>query len=120
MRFGFVAWLIVFITGNSYAQQGIIPEPVSLKTKPGTFIISKKTVLAARDEEDRKTARLFNEYLKSVYGFTLDIDRQEGKNYVRLSTKKFIKAPDKDAYTLNVTKDGVTIDGDTSVSYTHL
>ena len=112
MRFGLVVWIIVFISGSSYAQ-GIIPEPVSMKTKPGTFIISKKTVLAARDEEDRKTARLFNEYLKSVYGFTLDIDRQEGKNYIRLSTKKFIKAPDRDAYTLNVTKDGVTIDGDT-------
>jgi hexosaminidase len=112
MRFGFVVWIIVFISGSSYAQ-GIIPEPVSMKTKPGTFMISKKTVLAARDEEDRKTARLLNDYLKSVYGFTLDIDRQEGKNYIRLSTKKFIKAPDRDAYTLNVTKDGVTIDGDT-------
>jgi hypothetical protein len=60
MRFGLVVWIIVFISGSSYAQ-GIIPEPVSMKTKPGTFIISKKTVLAARDEEDRKTARLFNE-----------------------------------------------------------
>jgi hexosaminidase len=101
-----------------FAQQktttvSIIPQPVNLKVANGSFLLSKKTVLAARDEEDRKAARYFNDYLKMVYGFTLDIDKQEGKNYIRLSTKKFIKAPDKDAYTLNVTKNGITIEGDT-------
>src|SRR5689334_7151730 len=95
--------LLVFISVACRAQNiSIIPQPVSLKAGNGTFVLSKKTVLAARDEEDRKTAKLFNEYLKQSYGFSLDIDKQEGKNYMRLSTKKFIKAPDKDGYTLTV------------------
>ena len=109
--------LLFSLYGVAHAQQSppihIIPQPVSLQTKGGTFSLSRKTVLVAADEQDRKTAELFNEYLKQVYGFTLDIDRQEGKDFVRLTTKKFIKAPDKDAYTLNVTPNGITIEGDT-------
>ncbi|MFL5788912.1 MAG: beta-N-acetylhexosaminidase, partial [Flavisolibacter sp.] len=35
------------------------------------------------------------------------------KNYIIISTKKFIKAPEKDGYTLNVTNSDVTISGDT-------
>lgn len=107
----------LFCSVNAAAQTSgaisIIPQPVSVATKAGTFSITKKTVIAARDEDDRKAASLFNDYLKEVYGFKLDIDRQEHKNYIRLNTKKFIQAPGKDAYTLNVTKDGVSIDGDT-------
>ena len=109
--------LLFALYGVANAQQSppvhIIPQPVSLQNKAGTFSLSKKTVLVATDEPDRKTAELFNEYLKQVYGFTLDIDRQEGKDFIRLTTKKFIKAPDKDAYTLNVTANGITIEGDT-------
>jgi len=91
----------------------IIPQPVSLKLGPGHFVLDKQTVIAVRDEVDRKSAQFLNDYLQQVYGFKLDIDKQEGKNYIRLSTKKFIKAPDKDAYTLHTTKEGITIEGDT-------
>lgn len=91
----------------------IIPQPASLKKLPGNFIISKKTVFSVKDEGDRKAADFFNDYLQQYYGFKLDIDKQEGKNFIRLTTRKFIKAPDKDAYMLNVSKDGVSIEGDT-------
>src|SRR6476469_5276946 len=104
--------LLLFFYSAVHSQQiNIIPRPVSLTPGTGNFVISRKTVIAARDEEDRKTAALFNEYLKSVYGFKLDVDKQEGKNYIRLSTKKFIRAPDKDAYSMQVTKEGISIDG---------
>ena len=91
----------------------IVPQPVQLDIGTGQFTISKATVIAARDEADRKTAEYLNEYLQQAYGFKLDIDRQEGKNYIRLTTRKFVKAPDKDAYDLSVNKDGVIIEGDT-------
>ena len=105
---------LLFLTVAGWSQQiQIIPQPVSIQVGKGSFRISKKTVIAAKDEADRKTAQLFNAYLKQVYGLELDIDHQEGKNYIRLSTKKFIKAPDKDAYSLTVTADGISIDGDT-------
>ncbi|MFL5810550.1 MAG: family 20 glycosylhydrolase, partial [Flavisolibacter sp.] len=105
--------LVLIVTACRSQNISIIPQPVSVKAGKGTFVLSKKTVIAARDEEDRQTAKLFNDYLKQVYGFTLDINKQEGKNFIRLTTKKFIKAPDKDAYTLNVSTNGIVIDGDT-------
>ena len=75
--------------------------------------IIKKTVIAVHDESDKKTADFLNNYLQKYYGFTLDIDKQESKDYIRLTTKKFIKAPDHDAYSLTVSADGITIEGDT-------
>src|SRR5690348_10078641 len=82
---------------NSSPALNIIPEPVSVSVAKGQFTLTKKTVIAARDEEDRKTAKILNDYLQQVYGFKLDVDRQEGKNFIRLNTKKFIQKPAKDA-----------------------
>lgn len=94
------------------AKLNIIPQPVSVQVGNGQFTLSKKTVIAAKDEADRKSAEYLNEYLQQVYGFKLDIDRQESKDYIRLTTRKFVQAPEKDAYDLKVTSDGITIDGD--------
>src|SRR5687768_10470643 len=106
--------LAMLVACLSYAQQpDIIPEPVSVQWKKGIFTISRNTVITAANETDRKAARFLNDYLQEVYGFKLDVDRQEGKNYIRLVTRQFVQAPGKDAYTLNVTGDGVTIEGDT-------
>jgi hexosaminidase len=91
----------------------IIPLPVSMKTGTGEFRLTKQTVIAVQDEGDQKAANFLNDFLQQVYGFKLDIDKQEGKNYIRLTTRKFIKAPDKDAYALQVLPEGVIIEGDT-------
>lgn len=113
MKFLFY-FLAALLTSSSFAQQvSIIPQPVSFKVVPGKFVITKKTTIAAKDEEDSRIADLLNEYLWQIYGFKLDIDKQESKNYIRFTTKKFIKAPDKDAYTLRVSGNGVSIEGDT-------
>lgn len=114
MRYLLCLFLLTFISIFSFSQSvHIIPQPVSIKQLTGKFIISKNTVIAAKDEQDRKTADLFNDYLENIYGIRLDVDKQEGKNYIRLTTKKFIQAPEKDAYTLNVNSNGVSIEGDT-------
>ncbi|MCW3073997.1 MAG: beta-N-acetylhexosaminidase [Flaviaesturariibacter sp.] len=105
------------LSGHLFAQKpatvvNIIPQPVSVATKPGAFTLSRQTVLAATDAEDRKIAGLLNEYLQVNYGFKLDIDNQEGKDYIRFSTRKFITVPAKETYNLNVSMKGVTIEGD--------
>jgi hexosaminidase len=117
--------LFIFISINACAQKlspehlnatdeiYIIPQPVSINKNSGEFIISKNTVIVANDETDRKTAALLNEYLQTFYGLKLDIDRKEGRDYIRLSTRNFIQAPEKDAYQLQVNQDGVNIEGDT-------
>ncbi|MDQ6609093.1 MAG: beta-N-acetylhexosaminidase, partial [Bacteroidota bacterium] len=94
-------------------QLTIIPQPVTVQMGNGQFVISKKTVITATNAEDRKTAGYFNLYLQQRYGFKLDIDRQEGKNYIRLSTKNNVQAPNKDSYNFSVAKDGVSIEGNT-------
>src|SRR5215218_2283755 len=91
----------------------IVPQPVSLKTKKGTYTINAKTVIAARDAEDKKAAEIFNTYLQTYYQFTLPVVADATKGGIQLTTRKFIKAPDRDGYTLNVTNNGVTIEGDT-------
>ena len=110
---------IVALAQTKPSTPHIIPQPVSMQVGNGQFTITKKTVIAARDEADRKSAEYLNDYLQQVYGFKLDIDRQEGGNYIRLTTRKFIQAPDKDAYQLSVTKDGVAIEGDTYTGTFH-
>lgn len=102
---------IVLLPIFSTAQQ-IIPQPVSMRTMNGTFPITRKTILVAREADDKKTASIFNDYLQQVYGFKLEINKPATKNYIRLSTLKFIKAPEhEEGYSLNVTKDGITING---------
>ncbi|MFN2439445.1 MAG: family 20 glycosylhydrolase [Chitinophagaceae bacterium] len=108
--------LILFLLASTFvhAQKiNIIPQPVNLQQATGDFKLSKNTVIRVKDQEDKKAAVFLNDYLQLVYGFTLDVDQQEGKDYIRLTTKKFIKAPDKDAYSLIVTKNGIVIEGDT-------
>lgn len=118
MSMRIVFLFLLLIAQVSFAQKTtgelhIIPQPASVKRSTGQFILNKNTVITATDEADKKAARIFNDFLQQVYGFKLDIDRQESKNYIRLVTRKFIKAPDKDAYQLTVNKNGVRIEGDT-------
>ncbi|HWI91543.1 MAG TPA: family 20 glycosylhydrolase [Flavisolibacter sp.] len=105
-------WVLLFPLVSFAQQTAIVPQPVSLKTSSGFFPITKKTILIARDAEDKKTASIFNDYLQQVYGFKLEINKPASKNFIRLSTLKFIKAPEhEEGYSLNIAKDGVTING---------
>jgi hexosaminidase len=105
-----LVWIVLLPLFSS-AQQ-IIPQPVNMRTMNGSFPITKKTIIIAKDAEDKKTAALFNEYLQQVYRFKLEVNKPATKNYIRLSTLKFIKAPEHaEGYSLNVNKDGATISG---------
>jgi hexosaminidase len=104
------AWILLLPLFTS-AQQ-IIPEPVSMHTLSGNFALTKNTVLLAKDAEDNKTAGIFNDYLQQVYGFRLAVNKRAANNFIQLTTLKFIKAPEhEEGYSLNVAKNGVTING---------
>jgi hexosaminidase len=110
----FLPLLLFVFAGNTQQTKStinIIPQPLSVKQGKGNFVLNKRTVIVAKDEADRKSAAYLNAYLQQVYGFRLDIDRKEGNNYIRLSTKSIAKPVDTDAYTLEVKKEGVTIEG---------
>lgn len=103
---------ILFVQVCAAQNISIIPQPVSLQTKGGTFVINKKTVIVAKDAEDGKAAAFLNDYLQQFYGFTLGKGTPQSKNYIRLTTHK-ASSTSKDGYTLNTTANGVTIEGET-------
>jgi hexosaminidase len=108
----------LFIVPSLYSQNtsgsasGIIPKPVSLKTNNGTFRIDKNTVIVA-DEGNRDAADFFNKYLEDYYGFSLNTAESAQKNYIKFSSRTFVKAPEnKEHYTFTSTSKGVDITGD--------
>jgi hexosaminidase len=103
-------WILLLPLFSS-AQQ-IIPQPVSMRTFGGSFSITKTTVLIAKDAEDKKSAIFFNDYLQQVYGFRVAVNKSASKNFIQFNTLRFIKAPEhEEGYSLNVSKNGVTING---------
>lgn len=105
-------WIALLPLFSRAQQSQIIPQPVSIHTSAGSFPITKKTILIAKDAKDRETAILFNTYLQQVYGFKLDINKPASKNYIRLNTLRFIKAPEhEEGYSMTITKEGATISG---------
>lgn len=107
-------WIAVAVAGAASAQNiAIIPQPVQVEAGKGRFTITNKTVIAAKDESDKKAADFLNQYLQRIYGFQLPVQEHAGNNYIRFTTRKFIKAPEKDAYHLQINKNGVIIEGDT-------
>ncbi|WP_242923246.1 glycoside hydrolase family 20 protein [Pontibacter liquoris] len=107
-------FLFLLIAQVATAQEiSIIPKPASVQQMPGTFTITKNTVIAVKDKKDRDAANFLNDYLQQVYGFKLDIKKKGKHNFIRFATHKPAGTPAKDGYTLTATKDGVTIEGDT-------
>ena len=97
----------------------IIPEPASLKVNKGKFVISPATAIVVTDHGDSLSAAFFNDYLKAVYGFSLPVKSKATAKSIRLVTRKFIKAPDADAYQLSSGPAGVVIEGDTYAGTFH-
>src|SRR6476660_6835005 len=110
----FILLIVFSINKFSGAQNTlVIPQPVSMAVHKGNFFISPTTVLIAKDPEDLKAAKFLNDYLIKIYGISLPVSNKALKGFIKLTTRKFIKAPGKDAYSLKVNKNGVLIEGDT-------
>ncbi|WP_181885090.1 glycoside hydrolase family 20 protein [Pontibacter diazotrophicus] len=116
-RFFFLFLLLAQVA--SAQDINIIPKPASVQVKPGNFTITRNTTIAVKDKEDQSTANFLNDYLQQVYGFKLNTKKRASKNYIRLSSRKSSTDTGKDAYTLDVNQDGVTIAGDTYAGTFH-
>ena len=128
--FRFLAvFVAVIFCLHSFSQTtpvvNIIPKPVSLKVKPGSFKLNSNTKLVVKDQGDIDAANFFNDYLQKYYDIKLDIADAAENNFISFNTKKFIKAPENDEhYTLNGNAKSISIDGDSTSSestplYTH-
>ena len=106
---------VLFISICASAQTvQITPAPLKTVIHKGTFTISQNTVLVLNDEAEKGTAEFLNLYLKDLYGFELKTAGSADANYIRLTTRRFIQAPENPGkYNLVVKVSGVEIEGDT-------
>lgn len=101
---------------NTFSQKSasvnIIPKPVSLKIKSGSFKLDRNTSIVAKDGGDKHTADFFNDYLHKFYGFSLKITPAPAENSIIFSTRKFIKSPaNGEHYILNGSAKSISVEG---------
>ncbi len=113
MRKLLLLFLIVFSFQLCGQTPAIIPEPVAITAGKGQFKLSRQTVIVSNDPAIRDAINFFNQYLFENYGFRLTVKKQHTGSAIRLISRVFIRAPDKDAYQLTVDKKSITIEGDT-------
>lgn len=74
LSFCFTVLLFVFVRGQQ-GNTAIIPEPVKMSFKKGTFVLDRHTVIVvpAGNKELQQLAQLFSKWLSPATGFTLQI-----------------------------------------------
>ena len=65
----------------------IIPKPMNLMSKVGSFTMSRQTTIVARTARDRRSAVELNSWLRANHGFTLKVTgRPQNKNYIEFAS----------------------------------
>ena len=114
MKLTFLGVLACFISITMLAQPSkktvtIVPMPNSVQVKTGTFNISSATVIAYDNNESKRMAELFKEFVKSQYGISLNLtDKKNGKNTISF---KSAKKANEEGYELNVSSDNIEVSG---------
>src|SRR5580698_1214506 len=115
MRMLFLLALLSVTYSLSAQPPAIIPKPVSTEWRQGTFSIDQHTVLVA-EAADAPSTSFFSAYLERIYGMrllTVEPGKQPAANYIRLNTSPAAASAREGRYLLQVTKDAITITGDT-------
>jgi hexosaminidase len=110
----FFCTLAMLLFSCAEAQEiAIIPKPVKTEWLNGNFLITKKTVLVAGTNDEKKSAGFLNEYLEKLYGFRLTIGKKAVADYIDISVKKSsISSVIRDRYTLHISPTSINIVGD--------
>lgn len=103
----------VLLQTQAQTSLSIIPVPVKAEIKTGSFTITSQTVIVTDGDEEKATVYFLNAYLQKYYGFSLRTVKQAPSNFISVSARTFIKAPDRpERYTLVVSDKAVQIKGD--------
>src|SRR6267142_6117122 len=78
---------LVYAENSPVPSLNIVPRPVSVKPLAGTFTLNDQTRIVAVDNESRRIAGLFSDFLLNQHGFHLRIStaRPKGGNYISFS-----------------------------------
>jgi len=93
----------------------IIPQPVQVTTKSGSFVISPKTSLVVSNKIDDASASFLNEYLLNYYGFKLPIVNKASSDFIQFKSLKNITGLKGEGYTLKSDSKGVVIEGNSDI-----
>ena len=98
------------------AQQAvhIIPQPLSLEMKEGSFVIDNNTSvkIPKKDKATADVVHFFTEYVKRVTGFSLKTNQPKGKA-IAFSIEK-IKEIGDEGYLISVNPNGISVKANTS------
>ncbi|MEO5860735.1 MAG: family 20 glycosylhydrolase [Pyrinomonadaceae bacterium] len=98
-------------------QANIIPRPVSVETRTGSFTFSPQTKIFASDKTARGSADILNEQLLARYGFKLDLTSKRPKtNYLEFQTIPssiidFKKDISPGAYSIEIGQSNIRVTG---------
>ena len=90
----------------------VVPRPVSLKLLAGRFVLNPETRIVAGDEESRRIARLFNDYLLEQHGLHLKMSatRDGGRNTISFSQGGSGALPEE-GYLLRIEPQSIRVTG---------
>ncbi|TDE00809.1 beta-N-acetylhexosaminidase [Flavobacterium hiemivividum] len=107
---------LLLCSAISFAQEvNIIPQPVQVTTKAGSFVINPKTSLVVSNKIDDASASFLNEYLLNYYGFKLPIVNKASSDFIQFKSLKNITGLKGEGYTLKSDSKGVVIEGNSDI-----
>ncbi|SEN23450.1 hexosaminidase [bacterium A37T11] len=111
----YVLCIFTFACLQSNAQTktafAIIPQPNSVMARDGSFVLNTSTQIAYDTDSDKKTANLFQSFIKNAYGLNLPIQQSgEGDHLIYFSSKNAAGLTNE-AYELQVDPDKVVLKG---------
>ena len=115
-----VLWISFLLTVTTFVSAensavpslNIVPRPVSVKPLAGTFILNDQTRVLAVDNESRRIAGLFSEFLLNQHGFHLRTTtaRPKGGNYISFSHAASSGLPEE-GYRLVISAESIRVTG---------
>jgi hexosaminidase len=104
--------LVLFISNASaqIKEQGIIPQPYKVEKSKVVFAFSPATGIAVGDDIDVNNLVFFNQYFRSLSGYTLSVNNKSVIPSVNLDIDSLAITP-KEGYRLTVTQKKIKIIG---------
>jgi hexosaminidase len=107
-----VIFLFAAASCSSQSSLNIIPEPVKVEVKDGSFTITPSTKIIAEASGVSKSINFLNDYLKKFYGFELKTSKEKSAtNVIELNFDRLDNS-NPGAYEMDVDKNKIYIGGD--------
>ena len=106
----FAAMLAIVSMSAQSVKTVVIPQPMEATAAKGSYTLSAKSVVVAKDASLVRPAELFAEYVAKDLGATIAVKQGE-KGAVVLSLDKSLA---KEEYKLNISSKGIQIVGGTA------